>query len=69
MAQRETFSAGPADVSTTGGQRGRSGDLSRPSPEDGHRLIGAFLSIEQPALREAIVNFVMELSAIYDKHQ
>ena len=40
---------------------------ARPNPEDGHRLMRAFLSIEQAALRERIVNFVMELTAIHGK--
>ncbi len=67
MAHRETFSAEPADASINGGQRQRFGNSSRPSPEEGHRLIGAFLSIEQAAQRKAIVNFVLELSALKNK--
>jgi hypothetical protein len=66
MGQIETCSAGLADAPTIDGQRQRSGDSARPNPEEGHRLMRAFLSIEQAALRERIVNFVMELSAMHD---
>ena len=65
MAQRETFSAGIAgDASVNAGQLERSGDSPRPSAEEGHRLIRAFLSIEHATLRDAIVNLVLELSAL-----
>jgi hypothetical protein len=67
MAQIEIFSAGLADASIIDGQRERSGDSARPNPEEGHRLMRAFLSIEQAAVRERIVNLVMELTAIHDK--
>lgn len=67
MAQMETISVGIADASINDSQRERSGDSSRPNPDAGHRLIRAFLSIEQAALREAIVAFVVELSALQDK--
>ena len=33
----------------------------RPSPEDGHRLIQAFVRIERPDLREKIFNFITEM--------
>jgi hypothetical protein len=67
MAQIDTFSTGLADASIIDGQRERSGDSVRPNPEEGHRLMRAFLGIEQAALRETIVNLVMELTAIHDK--
>jgi len=67
MAQRETFSAGAAHASTGGELRGRSGDFSRPNPEQGYRLMRAFLSVKQDVLREAIVKFVTELSTLQDK--
>jgi hypothetical protein len=65
MAQIETFSAGLAGASIMDRQRERSG--ARPNPGEGHRLMRAFLNIEQAALREKIVNFVMELSAMHDR--
>jgi hypothetical protein len=34
----------------------------RPSPEEGRRLMLAFMSIRRPALREAIINTVTTLS-------
>jgi hypothetical protein len=67
MEQIGTFSAGLADASIIDGQREASGDSARPNPEEGHRLMRAFLTIEQAAVRETIVNFVMELSAMHDK--
>ena len=56
-----------ADASIIEGRPERSGDSARPNPEDGHRLMRAFLSIEQAALRERIVNFVMDLAAGKDR--
>ena len=67
MAQIETLSAGLADASIIDGQRERSRDSAGPNPAEGHRLMRAFLSIEQAAVRKTIVNFVMELSAVRDK--
>jgi hypothetical protein len=34
---------------------------SRPSPEEGHRLVRLFLSVERADLREEIFNFVEEI--------
>ncbi|HZZ61589.1 MAG TPA: hypothetical protein VFE63_10485 [Roseiarcus sp.] len=34
----------------------------RPSPEEGSRLMLAFLNIRRPAHREAVINFVTQLS-------
>jgi hypothetical protein len=34
---------------------------SRPSPEEGHRLVRLFLSVERADLREEILNFVEEI--------
>lgn len=67
MAQNETFSAGPAGAPLHGGQRDQSGHTSRPNPEEGHRLMRAFLSIRRAALREAVVNLVRELSTLQDE--
>jgi hypothetical protein len=67
MAQIETFSADLAEPSIMDRQRERSGGSAWPNPGEGHRLMRAFLNIEQAALREKIVNFVMELSAMHDK--
>jgi hypothetical protein len=40
--------------------------FSLPQPEEGHRLISAFLNIRQPALRKAIIEFVAALSAVVE---
>ena len=39
--------------------------VSRPDPEEGLRLIGAFLAVRQPAVRQAIVTLVSELQKAY----
>jgi hypothetical protein len=67
MAQRETLSVGAGDPSARGGQLDRSRDSSRLDPEQGCRLMRAFLSIQQDGLREAIVKFVTELAALEDQ--
>jgi hypothetical protein len=38
---------------------------SRPAPEDGVRLLRAFLTIAQPALREAIIELATRMSEAY----
>jgi hypothetical protein len=40
--------------------------FSLPKPEEGHRLISAFLNIGQPTLRKAIIEFVAALSAVVE---
>ncbi len=64
MAQIETFSAGVVDAAVNVDRLERFGDSSRPSPEEGHRLMRAFLNIEKASLREAIINLALELSAL-----
>jgi len=56
------FSALPMDAYGDRGQRDLSSENSRPLPEKGHRLMPAFLRIEKTSVREALVNFVEELS-------
>ncbi len=41
--------------------------FSRSDPEEGNRLMGAFWSIRQRALRQAIVKSVTELSALDER--
>jgi len=62
MSKRENFSALPMDAYGDRGQRDLSSENSRPLPEEGHRLMPAFLRIEKTSVREALVNFVEELS-------
>ena len=40
---------------------------SRPSPEEGHRLVRLFLSVERTGLREEIFNFMEEILRRQDR--
>ena len=42
----------------------RAESSSRPTPEDGRRLIHAFMDVKQVALREALIRLVTELSKL-----
>ncbi len=59
---KENFSTPPSNVDDDGGQGDPPRETSRPLPEEGRRLMRAFLRIEKASLREALVNFVEELS-------
>ena len=59
---KENFSNPPSNAYGDGGQGELSKQNSRPLPEEGRRLIRAFLRIEKASTREALVNFVEELS-------
>ena len=61
MAAKDTFSAGAA-AAISGAQSNRSRARSLPEPEEGLRLMHAFVVIESADLREAVVKFVEELS-------
>ena len=61
MAAKDTLSAGAA-TAISGVQGNRSGVRSLPRPEDGLRLMHAFVAIESADLRDAVVKFVEELS-------
>ena len=43
--------------------------ISRPSAEEGHRLVRLFLSVERANLREEIFNFVEEILRHQDRGQ
>jgi len=65
MAKKEAFPTGYSDAFIDhGGQRNSPGTASRPTPEDGLRLIHAFMEVKQTALREALIQFVVELSKL-----
>ena len=66
MARKETLSVGQAKASVDGGQRDFPGDHSRPDPEEGRRLMRAFLNIREAALREALIALVTEISTLHD---
>ena len=64
MVRKELFSTGPAEASVRSLRGDPVWESARPSPEQGHRLMRAFLSIKEAALREAIVNFVTDVSTL-----
>ena len=59
MARKEVVSTVPADAAL----RSLRENPDRPDPEQGRRLMRAFFNIRDEGLREAIVNFVTDLSA------
>ena len=67
MAKKEPSSIGPSDAPIKGsGQRSPDETYSRPTPEDGRRLIHSFMDIKRAALREAVIRLVTELSKLHD---
>jgi len=64
MSKKEALSTGlPEALFNRGGEKSSAGiSSSRPTPEDGRRLIHAFTDIKPPALREAIIQLMTELS-------
>jgi len=69
MSKNETLSINHAVASVYGGHRDLGGFYSRPGPEEGHRLMRSFLTIRQPAVRQAIVELVALLSTLGDQRQ
>ena len=61
MAKEEAFSSGAAGSRRAGRDAPRG---SLPKPEEGLRLVHAFDGVRHPALREAIIKFLEELSTI-----
>jgi len=65
MVKKEASSTGSSDAFIHhDGRRNPAGASSRPTPEDGVRLIRAFMNVKQAGLREAIIQFVEELSKL-----
>jgi len=63
MLKKEALSTGLSDaLFDHGHQKNSAGISSRPTPEDGRRLIHAFMDINHAALRKAIIELVTELS-------
>ena len=60
---------GPSDRSVTREKLDLAASFSWPDPQEGYRLMHAFLSIRQVALRDAIVKFVTQLSTLDDNGQ
>jgi hypothetical protein len=67
MAQKQTPSISQRGASVDPGQGDPAGDASQSTPEEGRRLIDAFFKIKRPALREAVIRLVAELSNAYRK--
>ena len=63
MEKKQALFVPPCASSANVEGSGSAGRFFLPSPEEGHRLIGAFLRITRPSLREAIIELVTELSA------
>lgn len=66
MARKESLSVDRAKASVADGQRDFAGVHSRPDPEEGRRLMRAFVNIREAALREAVVALVTEISTLHD---
>ena len=64
MARTEEISLNPWDTNLKSGQTDPACGFSLLDPEEGHRLMRVFFGIKQPALRQAIVKLVMELSKL-----
>lgn len=62
MSVNEASSLAQIGISI-GGQFVLAENDGRASPEEGSRLMHAFLNIRRPAHREAVINFVTKLSA------
>jgi hypothetical protein len=67
MSKKEVFPIGPSYAPIKGeGRRNPSGIYSRPTPEEGRRLVRAFMDIERSALREAVIQLVTDLAKLHD---
>ena len=62
MERKKSSGIDPWRDSACGAPTDTTRDLSRPAPEEGVRLMRAFMSVRQQALREAIIEFVAKLS-------
>ncbi|HKN30289.1 MAG TPA: hypothetical protein VJY34_21390 [Roseiarcus sp.] len=65
MTIEANSSGGPSDR----GKLDPAASFSWPDPQEGSRLMRAFLSIRQAALRDAIVKIVTQLSTLDDEGQ
>ena len=64
MARTVEISLNPGDTSLKSRQTDPARGFSLSDPEEGHRLMRVFFGIKQPALRQAIIKIVMELSKL-----
>ena len=63
MTVKDTVSAGPA-TALKRAESNLSGTFSLPTPEQGIRLIHAFVRVREDGARKAIIKFVEELSKV-----
>ena len=63
MSRKRSSLTLPVDAFVDGGKPDPLSDNSRPDPEEGHRLIRAFLRIKEARLREALATLVEKLSS------
>jgi hypothetical protein len=61
MAKKDAYLTGNDNAAAQSEQGGRS---ERPKPEEGLRLMHAFFDIRQHEVRDALINFVAELSRL-----
>ena len=64
MAKKDAHSTGNDNALAQGEHDDRTGSPSWPRPEEGLRLMHAFLEIRQSELRDTIIKFVTELSRL-----
>lgn len=64
MAKKDAYSSGNDNAFARGEQGDDAGSSSWPKPEEGLRLMHAFLDIRQSEVRDAIIKFVAELSRL-----
>ena len=62
MKRKESYPISQADPFLDAGQSASGEKHSWSNPEEGLRLIKAFLKIRQPALREVIIDLAVKLS-------
>lgn len=63
MAWKEDFWVDPLDIAAVTSRFDPGRASSMPAPEDGIRLMRAFLSIREPAARQAVIEYATELSS------
>jgi hypothetical protein len=71
MSKKEALSTGASNALFNDGSRKNSAGISssRPTPEEGRRLVHAFMDIKHAGLREAIIQLVTELSKPHHDRQ
>jgi hypothetical protein len=62
MSRKQSFLTLTTDAYVRGGHPHPPGENFRSQPEEGHRLMRAFLMINEPHLREALVTLVEDLA-------